>query len=105
MKSAHKKRGRPSPAKRAKAATGSSVENKLTVIIPLAQVLFLDRVCLAIRERTQVRAKRTKIIRALIAGLMASGLDLSSYRTEEDMAQAIKERLERPTKARPASRG
>jgi hypothetical protein len=37
--------------------------------------------------------KRTEIIRALIAGLMGSGLDLSGLGTEEDIAAAIQKRL------------
>ena len=37
--------------------------------------------------------KRTEIIRALVAGLMGSGLDLSTFGTEEDFAAAVQERL------------
>jgi hypothetical protein len=37
--------------------------------------------------------KRTEIIRALVAGLMRSRLDLSTLRTKETVAAAIKERL------------
>jgi hypothetical protein len=39
--------------------------------------------------------KRTEIIRALIAGLMGSGLDLSGFGTEENIAAEIHERLKR----------
>lgn len=39
--------------------------------------------------------KRTEIIRALIAGLIGSGLDLSGFGTEEDIAAAIQEWLKR----------
>ena len=37
--------------------------------------------------------KRTEIIRALIAGLMGSGMDLSCFGTEEAIADVVKERL------------
>ena len=37
--------------------------------------------------------KRTEIIRALVAGLMGSGLDLSTLGTAEAIADVIKERL------------
>ena len=74
-------------------AAGTSVENKLTVILPPGQVDFLDRLCLEIRSKTRKKMKRTEIIRALVAGLIESGLDLTSFRTEEDIAAAIAERL------------
>lgn len=70
---------------------GTSVENKLTVFLPPGQVDFLDRLALDIRSKTKV--KRTEIIRALIAGLIASGMDLSTFGKEEDVAGAIRERL------------
>jgi hypothetical protein len=37
--------------------------------------------------------KRTEIIRALIGGLIGSGLDLSGFGTDEDIAADIQERL------------
>jgi len=72
---------------------GTSVENKLTVILPPGQVDFLDRLCLEIRTKTKAKMKRTEIIRTLVAGLIGSGMDLSAFRTEEDIATAIQERL------------
>jgi hypothetical protein len=74
-------------------AAGTSVENKLTVILPPGQVDFLDRLALDIKAKTKKKMKRTEIIRGLVAGLIGSGLDLSTYGTEEDIAAAIKERL------------
>jgi hypothetical protein len=70
---------------------GSSIENKLTVILPPAQVAFLDRLCLDIRAKTKIR--RTEIIRALVAGLMGSGMDLTGFDSEETITAAIAERL------------
>lgn len=72
---------------------GSSIENKLTVILPPDQVAFLDRLCLDIRARTKAKIRRTEIIRALVAGVRASGLDLTVYGTEADIADAIRKRL------------
>lgn len=71
---------------------GTSVENKLTVILPPGQVDFLDRLSLDIRSKTKAKVKRTEIIRALIAGLMGSGLALSGFDSEETIAAAIAER-------------
>jgi hypothetical protein len=75
------------------APTGSSIENKLTVILPPDQVAFLDRLCLDIRAKTKAKTRRTEIIRALVAGVMASGLDLTAYGTEADIADAIRVKL------------
>jgi len=72
---------------------GTSVENKLTVILPPDQVDFLGRLSLDIRSKTRAKVRRTEIIRALIAGLMGSGMDLSGFGTEEDIADVVKERL------------
>ena len=72
---------------------GSSVENKLTVILPPDQVAFLDRLCLDIRAKTKTKVRRTEVIRALIAGVRASGLDLTTYGTEADIADAVQKRL------------
>jgi len=56
---------------------------------------FLDRLCLEIRAKTKTKIRRTEVIRALIAGLMGSGLDLSGLGTEEDIAAVVQERLKR----------
>jgi len=81
---------RVSPPLTVRPPAGSSVENKLTVILPPGQVDFLDRLCLEIRMKAKM--KRTEIIRALVAGLIGSELDLSAFRTEEDIATAVQER-------------
>jgi len=73
--------------------TGSSVDNKLTVILPPDQVAFLDRLCLDIRDKTGAKMKRTEVIRGLVAGIRASGLDLTAYGTEADIAAAIQKGL------------
>ena len=76
-----------------KPPAGTSVENKLTIILSPGQVDFLDRLCLEIRSKTKAKMKRTEVIRALVAGLERSGLDLTTFRTEEDLAAVIQERL------------
>jgi len=64
-----------------------------TVILPPGQVDFLDRLALDIKAKTKAKMKRTEIIRGLIGGLMGSGLDLSTFGTEEDIAAAIRDWL------------
>jgi hypothetical protein len=74
---------------------GTSIENKLTVILPPGQVDFLDRLALDIKAKTKAKMKRTEIIRGLIGGLIGSGMDLSTFGTEEDIAAAVRDRLTR----------
>lgn len=77
----------------AEQSAGSSIDNKLTVILPPDQVAFLDRLCLDIRAKTRTKIRRTEIIRAFVAGVRASGLDLTALGTEAEIAAAIKQRL------------
>lgn len=70
-----------------------SIENKLTVIIPPDQVAFLDRLCLDIRSKTGAKIRRTEVIRALIAGVQASGIDLTAFGAEAAIADAVQKRL------------
>lgn len=82
------------PAKAIAPVTGgSSIENKMTVIIPPDQVAFLDRLCLDIRTKTKAKVRRTEVIRALVAGVQASGIDLTGYGSEADIAAAIQKKL------------
>jgi len=74
---------------RAVVSNGTSIENKLTVILPPDQVAFLDRLCLDIRAKTKTKIRRTEVIRALVAGVRASGLDLTAYGTEAEITNAI----------------
>lgn len=76
-------------------AAGTSVENKLSVILAPDQVGWLDRLGLEIRERTRKKIRRTELIRGMIAGVMLSGLDLSAFGTEDDLAAEIRARLTR----------
>lgn len=67
----------------------SSVDNKLTVILPPDQVVFLDRLALDIRSKTKWKTRRTEVIRALVAALMASGIDLTASQSEADLTATI----------------
>lgn len=79
------------PAKEAAAVApaGSSIDNKLTVILPPDQVAFLDRLCLDIRAKTGSKIRRTEIIRALVAAVRGSKLDLTGCATEAEITGAI----------------
>lgn len=83
----------PAPSVAVAAAGGSSIENKMTVIMPPDQVAFLDRLCLDIRANTGSKIRRTEVIRALVAGVQAAGIDLTAFGTEADIADVIRKRL------------
>lgn len=90
------KKAGPKAAPPVEDAPSSSVDNKLTVILPPDQVAFLDRLALDIRSAAGPKGwktRRTEIIRALVAGLMTSGADLTSCRSEEELAAMVAERL------------
>lgn len=70
-------------------AVSSSIENKMTVIMPPDQVAFLDRLCLDIRAKTGAKVRRTEVIRALVAALKDSKVDLTTCGSEETLTAAI----------------
>lgn len=72
---------------------GSSVNNKVTVILPPEQVSYLDRLALDIRINNGAKIRRTEIIRALIAALQSSKLDLTTAISESDLTDRIKSAL------------
>jgi hypothetical protein len=68
-------------------------DKKISVSLSADQVDFLDGLCKEIKTKTDSNLARDEILRALVVGLMASGLDLSMMGTAEAIADAIKERL------------
>ena len=78
---------------KAKVPVRSSIEDKMTVIMPPDQVAFLDRLCLDIRAKTGSKIRGTEVIRALVAGIQTSAVDLTAFGTEADIADAIQKRL------------
>lgn len=74
-------------------STRPSVENKLTVIFPPDIVEYLDQLSISIRAKTKAKIRRTELVRAFIAGVRATGIDLTTYRSEADIAEAIKRGL------------
>lgn len=83
----------PAPVIHVAVPSGSSIENKLTVILPPDQVAFLDKLCLDIRANTKAKIRRSEVIRAIVAGVRASGLDLTTFGTEAAIAAAVQKRL------------
>lgn len=75
------------------AATYTSEENKLTVILPPDQVAFLDGLALDIRAKTKAKVRRTEIIRALVGALKDSKVDLTACGSENEMRVVVIKKL------------
>lgn len=77
-----------------------STDQKTTVILPPDLIMYLDRLGLDIRVKTGWKVRRTEIIRALIIALKESDLDLSSCKSEDDLADAVTRELRADSKSR-----
>jgi|SRR5678815_1889251 hypothetical protein len=68
---------------------------KVTVVLMDRQVVFLDRLVADIRAANGATISRAHLIRALIDALAQSDLDLTSSRSERDLAAVLAARLRR----------
>jgi len=73
-----------------------SVGNKLTIILPMEITNYLDHLVLDIRAKTRRKIRRAEIIRAIIHGVIQSGIDLTGYANEEQISKVIQESITRP---------
>lgn len=63
--------------------------SRVTMVLYDRQIIFLDRLITDIRASTGAIVKRTDIVRALIDGLIESGIDLTSVKNEGDLKRLI----------------
>jgi hypothetical protein len=68
---------------------------KVTVVLMDRQIVFLDRLVANIRAANGASISRAHLIRALIDALAQSDLDLTSSRSERDLAKVLAARLRR----------
>jgi hypothetical protein len=68
---------------------------KVTVVLMDRQIVFLDRLVADIRAANGASISRAHLIRALIEALAESDLDLTSSRSEGDLAKILAARLRR----------
>lgn len=68
---------------------------KVTVVLMDRQVVYLDRLVADIRAANGATISRAHLIRALIDALAESDLDLTSSRSERDLANVLATRLRR----------
>jgi hypothetical protein len=100
MPSKRKPRGhlRSSTARRAKPGPGRPPVHheswsKVSVVLFDRQVVHLDRLATANRGKTGKLLNRAEIIRALIDGLIDSGMDITGAESERDLRGRVARRL------------
>jgi len=70
--------------------------SKVSVVLFDRQILHLDRLATDIRGRSGRVLNRAEIIRALIDGLIDSGMDVTSTGSEADLRARVARRLGSP---------
>jgi hypothetical protein len=93
-----KKQPTPGPARLKKAGRGrppvhQETWSKVSVVLFDRQILHLDRLATDIRSQSGKVMNRAEIIRALIDGLIDSGMDISGTGTEADLRERVARRL------------
>jgi hypothetical protein len=89
------------PAVRSKPGPGrppvhAETWSKVSVVLFDRQILHLDRLASNVRGRNGKFLNRAEIIRALIDGLIDSGMDISSTGSEADLRARVARRLGTP---------
>jgi hypothetical protein len=70
--------------------------SKVSVVLFDRQIVHLDRLATAIRDKTGKVLNRAEIIRALIDGLLDSGMDVTAAASEADLRARVCRRLGSP---------
>jgi hypothetical protein len=68
---------------------------RIPVELPTDQVIWLDRLALTMRSRSGRAVKRAPVIRAMLAAVAASGIDLSHVTSEEEITQLLLAKLKK----------
>jgi hypothetical protein len=74
----------------------SETWSKVSVVLFDRQILHLDRLASDIRSKTGKLLNRAEIIRALIDGLIDSGMDITAASSEGDLRARVTRRLGSP---------
>ena len=74
----------------------SETWSKVSVVLFDRQVLHLDRLASSIRVKGGKLLNRAEIIRALIDGLIDSGMDITGTASEKDLRARVARRLGTP---------
>jgi hypothetical protein len=92
---------RPTTTKREKTGPGrppvhTETWSKVSVVLFDRQIVHLDRVSTDVRSRSGKVLNRAEIIRALIDGLIDSGMDITTAGSEADLRARVARRLGTP---------
>jgi hypothetical protein len=87
------KRSRPGPGR---PPVHSETWSKVSVVLFDRQILHLDRLSTVKRNRSGRFLNRAEIIRALIDGLIDSGMDITTAGSEADLRARVARRLGTP---------
>ena len=74
----------------------SETWSKVSVVLFDRQIHHLDRLSIEIRGKTGKVLNRAEIIRALIDGLLDSGMDITAAASESDLRARVSRRLGSP---------
>jgi hypothetical protein len=93
-----KKRGTTAKAKagRGRPPVHTETWSKVSVVLFDRQILHLDRLVTDIRGKSGKILNRAEIIRALIDGLLDSGMDVTTIASEADLHARVARRLGTP---------
>jgi hypothetical protein len=89
-------RARKAKAGRGRPPVHSETWSKVSVVLFDRQIVHLDRLATDIRGRSGKAMNRAEIIRGLIDGLIDSGMDVTSARSEADLRARVARRLGSP---------
>src|SRR5215831_20228145 len=90
----------PGRARRGRPLIHDEAWSKVSVVLMDRQVVRLDRVVSQIHRTTGAILTRAGVIRALVDGVVGSGLDVTSVTSEVDLRNRIASRFKRrPIKA------
>jgi len=84
---------RPTKAGRGRPPVHRETWSKVSVVLFDRQILHLDRLATDIRGKSGKVMNRAEIIRALIDGLIDSGMDITGSGSEADLRARVARRL------------
>jgi len=89
--------GRPAPKPgRGRPPVHQETWSKVSVVLFDRQIVHLDRLATDIRGKSGKAINRAEIIRALIDGLIESGMDITASGSEADLRARVARRLGTP---------
>jgi len=97
-----KKRVKPEPVRlvpkpgRGRPPVHNETWSKVSVVLFDRQIIHLDRLTTDIRGKSGKAINRAEIIRALIDGLIESGMDITASGSEADLRARVARRLGTP---------